>query len=364
MPYSHFRYIGYQVPTVAKDSDNPNTYKHIHGIPPGKPVAKVKGHKVKLIGLENNPYLENFDDLKIRLERLIGALMLAKRKVDKYLDDEEENHQLVLNVFIAPEFYFRPNNDRLAYSHKEFRTIVDVLRQTIDSGPYKNWVIVPGTIMWCKQKNGVEVYYNTSLYICKSGSRTIEKYEASPIDGLPTGRHGGEWKEDDNRCSTDEFDCRYQHGPFVKRRIFRINGIVCGIEICLDHSIRVLKDYILENDIEPVDLQFFPAGHQKIKEDGIATKKKGYILKCDGIERKYTELKKIKRYHHWKSGSNGTNYFDHINDCCEFYDPDIKPFKEIPIKKNHVLYIKPPKRGFLHDQAIQIYPLQKIYHQF
>lgn len=287
MAYTHFRYIGYQVPTVGLTATN----DAIYGIPPGNPPNP----QPNLLGDVGN--LGN--DAKIRVERFIQVMFEAKRQLDNLGGDNAQT----LKIFMAPEFYFRPNNNDVAYSTQQYRAIKDVLRKTIQES-FSNWLVIPGTIMWKwnqdtpKRPNLLlnNVYFNTSLYIYKqllkqSSSKVIEKAFASDINGIPTGQHGNlnNWG-----ISTDQCWDKYHTLPKRKKHEFSIGGIRCGLEICLEHilpspantgtqgllkSIPEITDDLLHFEL---NLHLLTAGGMPIDNLSVAAKKRGYILRNDG----------------------------------------------------------------------------------
>jgi hypothetical protein len=144
--YSHVRYIGYDISTVAtlfkvKNPTSQSDVETVYAIPAGK----IK-NPPRLYGLKD----ENAKisaDAKVRIQRLIGVML----KAADYLSTTDNSK--TLKVFVAPEFYFRPPTSGVAYSMDEYRRIKNVLRSTVDN--YRtliNWLIVPGTIMWVMDK--------------------------------------------------------------------------------------------------------------------------------------------------------------------------------------------------------------------
>lgn len=291
MPYTHFRYIAYQVPTVGHNGVNA-----IYGIPAGN--VNNPPTLVSVLGLS--------PDAKTRVERLIGVIIEAENQLRNLGGDNAHT----LKIFMAPEFYFRPDNDIVAYFYDEYQAIKNALRETIISNvKFKDWLVIPGTIMWVwdafkdspKRLNPEHdsIYFNTAIYIKRQGlgyeSKTIEKAQASRIDGIPTGRHykhnpvpvGNPFAK-----STDEQWTKYQELSKLKKHEFTINGIRCGLEVCLEHglsyapgtigllkSIPSITDDLLHFDL---DLQLLTSGGMPIRIDSVAADVGGYIMRNDG----------------------------------------------------------------------------------
>ncbi|WP_424101157.1 hypothetical protein [Moorena producens] len=297
MAYTHFRYIAYQVPTVGQTVGG----NAIYGIPAGNIT-----NAPTLLG--DTGSLSN--DARTRVERFIKVMYAAADRI--YLEDNAQT----LKIFMAPEFYFRPDNVDVSYSMQEYRAIKDVLRNTI-SEFFPNWLVIPGTIMWKWDQNTVkrpnplnqDVYFNTSLYIYKklfqqSTGKVIEKAQASVIDGIPTGRHGN--PQDSGGLATNElFIGKYQTLPKKQKHKFVINGIICGLEICLEHDLYangLLNS--LANSRDPnngIQLHLLTTGGMPIQPQSVATRPGGYILRTDG----YSDPPQVhcRRVANYRSGS-------------------------------------------------------------
>jgi hypothetical protein len=355
--YSHVRYIGYDISTVAtffkvKDPQSQNDVETVYAIPAGN----IK-NPPRLYGLKD----ENAKisaDAKVRIQRLIGVML----KAANYLSATDNSK--TLKVFVAPEFYFRPPTSGVAYSMDEYRRIKNVLRSTVDN--YRaliNWLIVPGTIMWVmdkgdakKSKRAIDpkstkvIYFNTSLYIKRysnpfksAQSKVIEKYEASSIDGLPT-----------DKSAPKEYP-KYQSPAKVRKHLFTLNGVKYGLEICLEHgygapnpknkdpgfSVRILKNYIAGNPdsdyADGVDLHLLTAGGMPLNPESVVSKRNGYILRADGYvspAKPATEIKKITAY-------TGTKKPADLTSAAQLEDLSPK-FKKIEIDSKDDLYLPPP----------------------
>jgi len=203
-------------------------------------------------------------------------------------------------------------------------------------------LIIPGTILWKWDKSSVkrpiasgeEVYFNSSFFIYPGAdakdkrSWMIEKAKASVIDGLPTGAHGGGFKEDPKKMSTDQkWSLKYQSAPKDRRHFFTCDSISCALEICYEHVMYRTKGLVkatLSDWVEKVgsvdvrksiDLHLLTAGGCTMEKKSIAARKGGFILRTDGLIDKndpfQTNLCKVARY---------TTGRDDTGDECNPYD--------------------------------------------
>jgi hypothetical protein len=375
--YSHVRYIGYDISTVAtlfkvKPPTSTSDVETVYAIPAGK-----MKNPPRLYGLKD----ENAKisaDAKVRIQRLIGVML----KAAQYLSPTDSSK--TLKVFVAPEFYFRPTNPELAYTMDEYRRIKSVLRSTIDN--YRaliDWLIVPGTIMWIMDKSDAGksqreidpkstkvIYFNTSLYIKRysnpfksAQSKVIEKYEASHIDGLPL-----------DKSAPKEYP-EYQSPAKIQKHLFTLDGVKFGLEICLEHgygapdpskkypgySVRILKTFIAGNAdsvyADGVDLHLLTAGGMPLNPESVVSKTNGYIFRADGYvnpAKPATEIKRITAY-------TGTKKPNNLTSAAQLADLSPK-FGKIDIDSKDDLYLQPPAgcEDYWRPQKIHISERYKL----
>lgn len=352
MAYTQIRYIGYQIATVGLA--NPTVY----GIAPG-----VVNSPPPLTGVTSDLSA----DARVRVERLIGAMLRAYARI------QTSDNKQTLKIFIAPEFYFRPNNTEVSYTMKEYRAIKNVLRETIGGDDrFTDWLVIPGTIMWkmtagdSSSKRAISVlnrrvYFNTTLYIKKSNdpkvksSKVIEKVSASNIDGIPTGRHGGTYADDPTKKSAPVEFPRYEDSEHKSKHIFQICGLTVGLEICLEHSLQVLKT-VLHNQyklyrrfgnlgaLARIDLHLLTAGGMDLIRGSIAAKINGFFLRCDGYidprdpNEKAVEMYEITAYDDATRGpALQTSAVSSMEDIMTAYNPT-----SVDIGVTDNLYLPPP----------------------
>jgi hypothetical protein len=379
MPYNQFQYIAYQIPTVTSSTEGVTIY--------GLPAGEVR----------NPPPLDgptaNLDaDARSRVERLIGAMKEAENRIqafrDRDRDRDRDNDDNILKIFVAPEFYFRPDVRLVSYSSVQYRAIKDVLRATIArDARFRHWLVVPGTIMWesnedtGKRRNPErsEIYFNTAIYVYggEGRSRVIEKVVASGIDGIPTGRHSGhpEAPGDPTKKSTDEvFNIKYQSAPKVEKHLFTVENVRFGLDICLDHGfwrdplgdplddIRITRHAVILRrllnfalPLDPIHIHLLTAGGMRIIPESVAAKTQGYILRNDGLlttdPNGQTNCKQISRYD--LPGAE----FDLA--ATAVLGPDVPIDATIDINAGHDLYLPAPANAgpdwAHHPQQIKIY---------
>lgn len=356
MPFTHFRYIAYQVPTVA---DNGQVK---YGIPPG-----VVANPPQLYG----PVANLSADSRVRLERLFGAFALALNGVAQAGDNVR-----TLKIFVLPEFYFRPDNAETAYTLDEYRAIKQVLRTTVSTFDRPDWLFIPGTILW-KQNlpsikrpifyHGDQVFFNSSVPVRSLGlfgvdSRMVEKQEASGIDGLPTGSHGVVAAGPRN-FSTDQYWGAY-YGSFYKRQkhLFRAENVDIGLEICLEHGLQTLRKtfgelrwYYPQYIVAYLSLHILTAGGMSINPRSVCARPGGYVLRNDGYTRGQVNFSELSRVTGYRYLPNWDLEADLQNVPMQY---------SIPFGAGHSLYLPPPP-GYEaswanHPQGLNLFPVQQL----
>ncbi len=374
MPYTHFQYIAYQVPTVTRTALYPNG-NVIYGIPTtsavAAPVPPLRGN-VAALGA----------DATNRINRFVRAMSEAQNLVQA-----GDNNQ-TLKIFMAPEFYFRPDNAEFSYTYTQYQAIKDVLRSTLLADlRFKHWLTIPGTIMWKWDQTSpkrlntpilMDVYFNSAIYLPAHGddllvfSRVVEKAVASSIDGIPTGRHGGTAPDDPFKKSTNEMWPKYQSQAKKAKHIFTVGGINCGLDICLEHGyrppgpgqydVRVVKHVVNQNPISAIKLHLLTAGGMGVITGSVAAVPNGYILRTDGYAYggSKTDCKKVN---HYLDVAGDPTFQDDLNGTANL--TDVAVAHTIPMNAGHALHIPNPPGGDAtqwndHPQEIKIYQRQPI----
>jgi hypothetical protein len=363
MPYTHFRYIAYEVPTAVQDKN-----AVFSGFSSGSPCAPVQRIPVNKI--------PDGADAKNRLLRLASVVDMAAT----WLSQAGGDNPNTLKVFVVPEFYFRPPNSFArrncpynTYSYDEAVEIFDELNLMFVHAHFSDWLIVAGTVMWHwdnkddeqprpnpnqPDPNGMDVpsdttnrvYRNSAVYVRGGRAdslRIIEKDVPSRLDGVPN-------PYAPKRDAYDAyFEKIFENWHSQKEHVFEVDGVRCGLEVCLDHADeighRVLKTVLanwnqMEHAAPPdLDLHILTAGGMTIEKGAVAAKINGYILRNDGFsDDPFSELKRVSRYNRYGSAMLAANEIPE----------DVRPLV-VPQKL-------PIRNADFHAQRLVFYPSTKL----
>jgi hypothetical protein len=231
-------------------------------------------------------------DARTRIERLINVMKYAHMCI-------ENDNAVTLKIFTVPEFYFRSAVEATPYTFTQYRAIKDVLRATLaDSVLFKDWLVIAGTIVWKFDQTEVskrisnnpkyKILLNTALIIKPlingiRESATIEKFRASPIDGLPPG--------EDTSWASSFWWGKYASRRAIEKHFFNVGPLNLGLEVCLEHDLRLLRGYSPTPvaGMTPLNLQLLIAAGMPLRPRAIAIKSGGFILRNDGASDGYQE---------------------------------------------------------------------------
>ena len=284
--YNCFRPIAYTVPTVVTIRDSSGKCRAFSGWSPGGNCT---------------PSYDPFDDvnnldLKTRLLRLASVVKTTHEKyVQRFQTPgaDFEPDELVLKVFVVPEFYFRPETpirgtQTKAYSFKDYTEYIIALKRLFSRDEFKHWFFICGTILYSRKERDVFrkylLVYN-ELVAIKGGNpiqefKQIKKYRTSNIDGvepafMPDKIHEITWTL-----------CR--NTPFNKQN-YRLSPLGIGMEICLEHLVKVLKHTRKElkkpgvaTSSSSVKLHVLTAGGMPTENGSVAANMFGYFFRNDG----------------------------------------------------------------------------------
>jgi hypothetical protein len=264
--YTHFQFIAYEVPTEDVDA-------------PGAEVNVAVGNALAP---------QDMADARTRLKRLLGVVRKAHTRVETAGTNDR-----TLKIFMAPEFYFRPNSGPSnSYSQQVMLELMVQLRAVLSHADFKHWLFVPGSIFWSmKQKwNGVErdTFFNTALLL-KGGVPAdsvrnppftfIHKRLVSNADGAP------------------QFQAAMLHADLakilggwddIKANVFECDYLTFGLEVCLDHYFGVLKNQVLPGyrnhtgRDKRVNLHLLTACGMPYSGANAVSVPQGYLLRVDG----------------------------------------------------------------------------------
>ncbi|NSL87285.1 hypothetical protein ECE50_010620 [Chitinophaga sp. Mgbs1] len=287
MAYTHFRYIAYQVPTVGLIG------KQLCGMLPGNepvlaPNTSYCNQAIQYLGSISNT------DAKIRMARLFSVLLYAQENIPA--DD------VTMNVFLAPEFYFRPYQSTIAgqppaYSYADYCNLKEAFGEFIEDDRFQHWLIIPGSVIWNdvnsigkREPKDWQLFYNTAL--CGASEYKVnEKAYPSIIDGMPLLNANGTPVSTLTNTVFTNTTSRYKSDQKLAKHIFNFHEVKCGMEICLEHHMGVLKtayqQYIASipsgSTAIPIQLQLLIAGGMTIQPSNIAVTNNAYVLRNDGL---------------------------------------------------------------------------------
>ncbi|UOX92463.1 hypothetical protein MUY14_18250 [Amycolatopsis sp. FBCC-B4732] len=348
MPYTHFRYIAYEVPTATRRTDVPGPT--LAGLPPGKLCDPVPDIAV--------PKAPESTDWFIRLRRLAAVVNIARANVG---DDDPGT----LKVFVAPEFYLRPADPATShtYSTNQYSQVWDALEKMFRTPRFKNWLIVPGSVLWYSDVlvANEKTYFNSVLYL-RGGADggeagRIEKKLASSMDGVPTRSAVG-------NASEPLVKRAYSEAAFLRERLFEFDAKAhFGLEICLDHRLKVLKQTLADRQADGADpwkrggpaLHVLTAGGMPLNPESVAARPGGYVLRNDGYaDPPASELRKVTAYQ-LPSNAPGQAWDDKAVATLEA-DPGTAV--EIPLRGDAVLVppIAGPGTYDMPAQRLRLYP--------
>ena len=301
MPYTHFRYIAYEVPTATSKQG-------VEGVKSGFPAGK---------SIDGPVDVTVPPDAQTRVRRLAAVVDRAATHVRSRYGDGADT----LKVFIAPEFYFRPpdrgespgKEGLQSFPHETYPqdhayAIIEALNKMFVHASFEHWLIVAGTVMWnFDDQVGPLQYRNSAMYVrghAANDLRVIEKAVASGIDGVPNPYKASDISDEKYDPSLDKLFEDWFHR---KRRVFDVAGVTCGLEVCLDHgggdTHRILKTALSEWQFNEgqyppgVKLQLLTAGGMRIQPGSVAAVEGGYLLRNDGYSNfPHSELRKIVGY--------------------------------------------------------------------
>ncbi|WP_257448977.1 hypothetical protein [Archangium lipolyticum] len=260
----------------------------------------------------NKPPVAIFDekmavDERIRLKRLYAIVELAREKL-KNTDSSK-----TLKIFMTPEFTFRPWKDASSkakddgigkgntYTREAMTRIISKLRELFSHENYRDWLFVPGTILWSEpvktEKSTIlgsklvddYAFFNTAIMF-KGGAvnapfTCIHKHAVSDSDKVDASKSAEKnilfkdllAKKDDPKFS------------MIGHNVLDTDGLRFGLEVCLDHGAKILKnavmrDYFVKQKGEGpcVDVHLLVACNKAVEPANFALYEDGYFMRVDG----------------------------------------------------------------------------------
>ncbi|MBL4862904.1 MAG: hypothetical protein JKY09_07810 [Crocinitomicaceae bacterium] len=351
MPYTHFRYIAYELPTATIVGGSV-----VSGYPPGTNCPVVPEIPVPS-GLTLTP------DAEARLLRFAAVVKRAWERVQALGGDNGN----ALKIFMAPEFYFRPpsttggNYKNDSYPSKEAAKIIAAFDTMFEHVHFTDWLIIPGTLLWNNEDvplmDGNFIYRNTALRIkggAANSTHLIEKNMSSGIDGVPAAYTTGGYTN---------LKLVYQDWALRQTRSFNIEGIDFGLDICLDHlddiackqCKNVLREWAEKGSEKDTKIHLLTAGGMTIQEKSVAANVKGYILRNDGYSNApVSQQKRVTKYDYPKYIGIGTFSPKNLGSTAVM---DADTLAQDTINLAGVECVPPkPAQTFAFAQRIVIYP--------
>ncbi|MEM9489855.1 MAG: hypothetical protein AAGC55_11960 [Myxococcota bacterium] len=320
MPHSHIECIAYEINTFPETSRTSN-----------RVGTRISEHYTATYRGASQPAI----DVDWRIALMKEAIEAAhEASLNAY-------NPSVLKLFMAPEFYFRGATG--AYDFDTYQDIVAKLRALVTKKKYQDWLFVFGSLLVTFELSpsagtvdGVAVGRTTqriqNVVLVQEGgtagsSRTVVKEHMSGIDfvresggyklnvkktlalrarlpgiaglechtkrslssGLalgdvthvPAGKKRLLLGHTDNRGAGKE----RQKKPYDGRALFESRAVCYGVEVCLDHGVKRLRQSPVGKGNSYVQVQLIPSAGMSIKKDAVVAMKGGIVFNCDGNRR-------------------------------------------------------------------------------
>lgn len=311
MAYTHFRLLAYEVPTVLVNPQPPgyvsawdpgNLSRKVTRIPVPEPLSHVA--EPREVGAALPDARKGLpEDAYIRMLRLASVVESTRMRI-------ASKPKGPLNVFVVPEFYFRPpTSGRLLYQGDTYplassNTIFNALHGMFRDAGFTDWLFVLGTVLWNNDfadrvpapgagTPREQVHYSNSAVVVTGGPKgqlfLVEKKIPSRIDGIPKIEYQPGVPVAAGPTNDPGLRPVFQQWKVRKEHVIDANGVTIGVEVCLDHDERVLRDVVEAwgtNEGPPafpgVQLQILTAGGMTANRASFAMRKGGYLLRNDG----------------------------------------------------------------------------------
>jgi hypothetical protein len=302
--YTYIQFIAYECPTLDYTQPGEAT-----STPLAPPVRYLQGN-----------------DEKIRVQRFLDVLNWARNNISSTILGDNNT----LKIFMAPEFYFKSYGGQNgldaryggSYTFNTMINILDCLRNLFTDPTLSDWLIVAGSVVSNLPADAKvfidnpeeRAYLNTTAVVKgghpKAPFHFVHKKQLSDIDGPPTTRRNELGEKVGTSASENEF-----YAPFLeswqerKQRIFTVDNITFGLEVCLDHARtelkKVCKDYHAQEGkaAPPIDIHLITSCGMQIRPESVAARPDGYVMINDGKpeNRVYSAVQKITKQHRIKA---------------------------------------------------------------
>ncbi len=302
--YTHIQFIAYECPTFdyTKPGEATNTTL-------APPIRHLQGN-----------------DEKIRVQRFLDVLKWTRNNIPNIVLGNNNT----LKIFMAPEFYFKSHAGQNSadpryggsYTFNTMINILSCLRNLFTDPTLSDWLIVAGSVVSNLPADAKifidnpeeRAYLNTAVVVKgghpKAPFHFVHKKQLSNIDGPPKTRKNQSGEEVGTSASENEY-----FRPFLeswqerKQRIFTVDNITFGLEVCLDHELTVLKtvckDYSSQEgkSAPPIDIHLITSCGMQVRSKAVAARENGYVMISDGKPKNqvYSAVQKIAKQHSIKA---------------------------------------------------------------
>lgn len=235
-----------------------------------------------------------------------------------------------VGLIVAPEYYFR---NWWAGGVKEYhvtKSEKDDIKSWLSglSRNYPNIIIAPGTIAWKEPaKHRTDLLNDISsigpTYFSSTNNSQIgafgkfQQVSKSSVSGVLYNTaylfHDGDWcgidKQGDFQESSSGNVLVYEKGTLVRR--FRVNGrdVTLGLEICLDHAMGRLRDYLTTNSLGEVDVHVLMSDFVVNTPSNFCARSGGAVVHASTVDRNLVDS---GRYEYRNMGlGGGWQIWDH-----------------------------------------------------
>ena len=142
-----------------------------------------------------------------------------------------------LKVFIAPEFYFRPQNAENAYTFNQMTNILAALRSMFVHADFADWLFVPGSIFSSSRRTPASTSRTTSALISTrpAWSRAARRMRRSTSCTSARFRISTGRRPIEAALHNANFQSLLADWNERKNNVWRCDNRTFGIEVCLDH---------------------------------------------------------------------------------------------------------------------------------
>lgn len=284
MPYTQLQFIGYAIDTSPRDNgDGTETY----------------------LGLANPQ-----QDIEARCQLMQRAIDTARNNLPQVSPPPAPG--TVLNVFLAPEFYFR--GDQGAYQMDDVQFAIAMLQRLAADDQWDDWVFAFGTIVGTSSPHlpsppyeidhdAIKDVYNFVLIQeggvlsqGSAGARVVMKELKSDIDfiadvAFPGGLLLGE--VDPMNAGPSGPGREQQQVAYDGAGIFALRGMTWAADICLDHlEGRLMNSPQLPGENE-VQVQLIPSAGADIDADQVVAEAGGFAFNVDGANGSHADLQQV-----------------------------------------------------------------------